>query len=122
MVQFLFEFEAYFDQVCRDINPRRTYNAQLLQKKGEMVEAWDLSGAFEKEVDRLENQLQEYLDKKSSFDDKISSCRARISELNKEITNLEKKKSELEWEKSFPTRETIDQEVTRGVKHGEVTL
>lgn len=87
-----------------------------------MTEAWYLSGAFEKEADRLETQLQEYLDKKASFNDQISSCRARIVKLNKESENMEKKKAELEWEKSLPTRETIDQEAIRGVEHGEVSL
>lgn len=48
MVKFLFEFEVYFDQVCRDINVKRTYNTQLQQKRGEMTMEWDLSGASEK--------------------------------------------------------------------------
>lgn len=120
MVSFLFEFEAYFDQVCPDINHERAHNTQLQPKIGEMIVVLDLSGASEKEVDRLENQLQEYLDKKASFDDQISSRRARISKLNKEIENLEKQKDELEWEKSLLIRETTDQEATRGVEHGEV--
>lgn len=35
---------------------------------------------------------------------------------------MERQKDELKWDKSFPTRETIDQEATRGIKHGEVSL
>lgn len=63
---------------------------------------WDLSEASKKEADRLETQLQEYLDKKASFDDQISSRHARISKLSKEIENLEKQNVELEWENHCP--------------------
>lgn len=69
MVQFLFEFEAYFDQVCRDINLKNTYNNRLQQTREAIVMAWDLSVTSKKEVDRLENQLQEYLDKKASLNE-----------------------------------------------------
>lgn len=68
-----------------------------------------MSGASKKDVDKLENQLQEYLDNKDSFDDQISSCHARISEINKESEILKKQKDELEWDKSLPTRDIIDQ-------------
>lgn len=61
-----------------------------LNKKRDMTVAWDLSGASEKEVDKLKNKLQAYLDKKASFDDQISNCRARIAELTKEIKSLDK--------------------------------
>lgn len=46
MVQFLFEFEAYFDQVYKDIDLKRTNNAWLQQVKDAMAMAWDLSSAW----------------------------------------------------------------------------
>lgn len=55
MVQFLFELEAYFNKVCRDVNLKKAYEAQLQQKKGDMTASWDLNEVFEKEVDKLEN-------------------------------------------------------------------
>lgn len=73
-----------------------------------MVVAWDLRGVYEKEVNKLENKLQEYLDKKALFDDQISSRHARIAELTKEIEGLEKQNAKLEWDKMLPTREIID--------------
>lgn len=48
MVKFLFDFEAYFDQVCQDIDMKRTNSARLQQTKEDMVVAWDLSDAYEK--------------------------------------------------------------------------
>lgn len=56
MVQFLFDFEAYFHQVCRDIDLKMTNNAKLQQIKEVMAIAWDLSDASEKEVDKLETK------------------------------------------------------------------
>lgn len=73
-------------------------------KRGEKTATLDLSGTFEKEVDKLENQLKEYLDKKVSFDDQISNRCAQIVELTKEIESLEKQNDDLEWDKSLPTR------------------
>lgn len=32
LIQFLFEFEALFDHICRDIQLRKTYDAQIQQK------------------------------------------------------------------------------------------
>lgn len=87
-----------------------------------MVVSWDLSNAHEKEVNKLENKLQEYTDKKASLDKHISQCRAKILELTKEIVNLEKQKVELAREKSLDTRETIYQEATKGVEHVEVVI
>lgn len=46
MIQFLFDFEAYFDQVCRDINLKRTNSVQHQQTKKAMSLAWDTSDAF----------------------------------------------------------------------------
>lgn len=103
MVQFLFEFEAYFDQVCRDIKLNKTYNNRFERTKEAMVVAWDLSGAFGKEVIRLENQIQGYLDRKALLDTYVADCQAQIAELTKEIDNQERKKAELAWEKSMPT-------------------
>lgn len=48
MVQLLFEFEAYFDQVCKDFDLKRTNNARLQQVKDAIMVAWDLSNASEK--------------------------------------------------------------------------
>lgn len=95
MVQFLFEFEAYFNHVWRDINLKNIYSAWIQQIREAMVAAWDLSSAIEKEADKLENQLQEYLDKKALFDDQISSCRILIAELTKEIEGLEEQKDNI---------------------------
>lgn len=39
MIQFLFDFEAYFDQVCRDIDLKRISSAQLQQIKEVMFVA-----------------------------------------------------------------------------------
>lgn len=61
----------------------------------EMIVAWDLSGSFDKDFDKLDNQLQEYLDKKASFNDQILNRRSRIAELSKEIESLETQKVKL---------------------------
>lgn len=50
MVQFLFEFEAYFDQFCRDIDLKKTYITQLEQTKEVMTVAWDLSMRLKKRL------------------------------------------------------------------------
>lgn len=42
--------------------------------------------------------------------------------MTKEIGNLENQKAELTWDKSLPTREIIDQEAAKGVKHVEASL
>lgn len=122
MVQFLFEFEDYFDHVCKAIDLKRTNNTRLQQVKDAMTVAYDLSSASEQEVDKLKTRLQEYTDKKALLDDQIAQRRENIVELNKEIDNLEKEKNELVWEKSLPTREMIDKEAIKGVEHVEVTL
>ena len=87
-----------------------------------MIVVWDLSGVFKKEVDMLENWLQEYLDKMASLDEQISNRCTWIAELTKEIDNLEKQKVELAWEKSLPIREMIDKEAIRGIQYAEVAL
>ena len=87
-----------------------------------MTVAWDLSSAFEQEVDKLEIKLQEYIDKKALLDDQIVQGRAKILELNREIENMEKEKYELAWKKSLPTREMTEEEATRGVELAEAAL
>lgn len=87
-----------------------------------MIVVWDLSGALKKEVDMLENWLQEYLDKMASLDEQISNRCTWIVKLTKEIDNLEKQKVELAWEKSLPTREIINQKATKDVEHSEAAL
>lgn len=87
-----------------------------------MAISQDLSGAFEKEVDKLETKLKEYTDKKASIDKQITQYRAEILEFTKEIDNLEKQKAEIAWDKSLPTREIINQEATKDVEHAEVSL
>lgn len=96
LVRFLFEFEAYFDQVCKYIDLKRANNSKLQRVKNSMVVvAWDASSAFEQEVNKLEAKLQDYTNKKTSIDDKIAHRRAKILELNKEIEILEKEKVEM---------------------------
>lgn len=55
-----------------------------------MVVAWDLSDASEKEFDKLETKLQEYINKTTLLDEKIAQRRAKILKLTKEIDKLEK--------------------------------
>lgn len=99
LVQYLFKFEAYFDQVCKDIDLKLTNNSQLQKVKDTMEVAWDASSVSEQEVEKLEAKLQEYKDNKTLLDNQIAHCQAKILELNKEIDNLEKQKVELAWEK-----------------------
>lgn len=83
MVQFLFDFEAYFEQVCRGIDLKRTNSTQLQQTKEAKFVAWYASDASEMEVGKLEAKLQEYKDKKVSIDEQILQHRAKILELNR---------------------------------------
>lgn len=117
-----FEFEAYFDQVWKNIDLKRTNNVWFEQVKDTKTIAWDLSSAFEQEVDKLETKLQEYTDKKALLDNQIAQRQKNIAELNKEIDNLEREKVELTWEKSLPTREMIDKEAIKGIEHAKVSL
>lgn len=87
-----------------------------------MIVAWELSSASEQEVSKLKTKLQKYTDKKDLLEDQIAQCRAKMTKLNKHIDNLEKEKFELVWERSLPTREMIDEEVTRGIEHAKVGL
>lgn len=83
---------------------------------------WYLSSVSEKEVDKIETNLQEYTDKKAVLGKQILQRRSKIAKLNKEIDNLEKEKAETSWEKSLPTKEMIDEEATKGVEHAEAAL
>lgn len=50
-----------------------------------------------KKIDKLETKLQEYTNKKASFDEDITQRHAKILEFTKEIDNSEKQKAELAW-------------------------
>ncbi|CAI8593663.1 unnamed protein product [Vicia faba] len=79
----------------RKFSLRKIMIPKFNKKKGEMVREWDLSEAFETQVNELEAQLQENKDKMASFNFQVYNYHIQIIKLNKEITDLEKHKIEL---------------------------
>lgn len=109
LVQILFNFEAFFNHICWDIQLKKTYDAQIQQNNGEVDEKLDLSATFKTQVNVLKPKFQEQQDKMTSFDNQILNYRSQISKLNKKIADMEKKKVEFRKSKSTFTREKIGQ-------------
>lgn len=121
-IKYLIELEAFFTQIIKDLTLHRNYDFQIKTKINEMRLEWDFSEACEKKLSDFEAKKQERLNQQQAFDQQISYYQDEIAELNKKIAEVEAQKDSLDTAEPLPTQDVVDQEVLKGISHGEKAL
>lgn len=87
-----------------------------------MGREWDFSEICERKLNDFEAKKQEYFNKQQAFDQQISYYQAQIAELTKKISEVEEQKASLNSTRTLPAQDIVDQEILKGITHGEKAL
>ena len=87
-----------------------------------MRREWDFNKIYERKLNGFETKKQERFNQQQAFDQKISNYQAQMDELAKKIVEVEKQKASLDSTKTLSAQDVIDQEVFKGIAHGEKAL
>src|SRR3954470_6830190 len=101
---------------------KKNITCQAKNKEREMEREWDSSAASTKKVEEFQEKTLKFSDKKGEIDHKIAGYKAQIDDLNKKIQDLEQEKINLAQTEEIPSPEVINQEVLKGLGHGENAL
>lgn len=95
---------------------------QINTKLNELKLEWDSSEACKRKLDEFEHKKEERLRQREAFDQQIYDYQAQIAELNKKVAKVEAQKKSLEMVEGIPAQEAVDNEVLKGISHGERAL
>src|SRR3954462_2612310 len=95
---------------------------QAKNKERELEREWDASAASTKKVEEFQEKTLKFSDKQGEINNKIADYKAQIDDLNKKIQSLEREKISLAQTEKVPSPEIINQEVLKGLGHGENAL
>src|SRR3954463_12676636 len=87
-----------------------------------MDREWDASATSTKKVEEFHERTLKFSDKEGKINNKIVDYKAQIDALNKKIQDLEQEKITLAQTEKIPSPETVNQEILKGLGHGENAL
>ncbi|CAI8616745.1 unnamed protein product [Vicia faba] len=121
-VQYFINIEAFFRQAINDLFLRKQIDNPLQANNADIEAEWGLSKACEEKLIAFEFENQTRVDKYFAFDQQISSYRIQISDLQKKIVGVKRKKTLLDSAEALPSQSEIDDEIQKGIAHGEKAL
>src|SRR3954471_19155502 len=101
---------------------KKNLTLQDKNKERELEREWDANAASTKKVEQFQEKTLKFSDKQGEINNQIATYKAQIDDLNKKIQSLEREKINLAQTEEIPSPKAINQEVLKGLGHGENAL